>query len=202
MKKLVVLTFAAFCSNAFAGSFIPTMALVVNEKGNEKKIDPSKFGYIGLTYTTEYNGVARMDLKEVSTGDKVRIWMNPELENSVSFSIGPFVVAEKKMAKDTISKLTIVQQLPPGNYITSYFYLSAKTSGISLKPDTLHVEVGKILSLGRINSQIELVPFIQSLKLFRVWTELPIPDSLYTPFGAMGISTTNLSHKTINLIKD
>ena len=177
------------------------MATLVNEKGNEKKIDPSKFGYIGLTYQSNFHGEARIDLKEISTGDKIRISLNPELDNTVSLNIGPIAIAEKKYAKDTISRLVILQQLPPGTYETSYFYLTTTSSGISLKPDTLHVECGKILSLDSLKTEVELVPLIHTVKKFKTWTVAPMPDSSYTPFEKIGIVAKGIAHKSVSLVE-
>jgi len=195
----VLITIATICSIATAGSIFPTMATLVNEKGNEKSIDPTKFGYIGLAFQSSLQEEARMDLKEISTGNKIRISLNPELDNTISFSLGPIVIGEKKFSKDTISRLIIVQQLPPGNYATTYFYLSTKSSGISLKPDTLHVENGKILSLGNLKCEVELVPLIQTVKKFRTWTTSSMPDSMYTPFEKIGVPSKGVVHETIDL---
>lgn len=202
MRKPAALAVLLACASAFAGSIIPTMAVLVNERDNQKKIDPKSFGYIGLTFTSKFDGIARMDLKNIATGDRVRIWMNPELENSINFSIGPIKIAEKKFEKDVVSKGAIVQQLPPGDYVVSYFYMSAKTSGISLKPDTLHIESGKILSLGNLAAAYEMVPILQVVKSLKVYSASKIPDSLYAPFANMGINTREIPTRDVNWLKD
>lgn len=192
---------ALVASAAMAGSLIPSMATIVNEAKNKKSIDPQKFGYIGLTYKANLEGVARMDLKNLADGNRIRILMNPEMHNTISFSVGPIVLGKKELPRDTLKAPVLLQQLPAGKYVISYFYLDGKSSGITVSPDTLSVETGKILSLGNLTGFADVAALIPVVKSLKVATGTAIPDSSYSIFGELGINTKEITSKSVTWTK-
>jgi hypothetical protein len=188
MKKMLCI--AAFAgATVFAGSFFPTIAVIANEKGNEKKIDAKANGFVAFAASKAPDESASIDLERISDEETFRIVLNPSFENSISFSLGPFVVAEKRMDRDVLSKTLAVEQLPPGRYVTRHFYLGKKGGGSAMRKDTLEIEAGKIVSLGILEISAER-NFLQIVKTFRIETKGTIPDSTFIPFGRLGIPTT------------
>jgi len=142
---------AAIAASVLIGcGAIPKMAPMLNVKGIEKEVDADANGFIAFESETDYGDEIRADVKNLDSGKKFRITLNPSTRNSMSFGIGPFTVAERKSDKDLNSKTVFVFQLPPGRYRFQYLYPAKKASGKRIDGA---FEVGKseILSFGKLD---------------------------------------------------
>lgn len=183
-------------SAAFAGSLFPTMALVVNDKDNEKRVDPKANGYLAFAARTSLDEPVKVDLDRIGDGETFRIVLNPSFENSVSFSIGTAVLSEKKFERDVVSRSVVLEQLPVGKYVTKHFYFGQKSGGAAMRPDTVTIEAGRVASLGSLELACER-NFLQLIKTFKVETKDALPDSLLVPFGRLGIDVAKPVPKSI-----
>ncbi len=192
---------AILASAAVAGTLLPTMALAVNEKSNEKKIDPVANGFVGFSFRSNLSGVSLLDLKNLDDGNKVRIRLSPDFANRIGFFVGPITVAEKRLEKDVVTRSVTLQQVPPGRYEVTHFYADKNSSGALITPDTLVVERGKISSLGAIAIQAEVVPLVNLLKSASVRTESPLPDTAFASFTVAGLNHLPILHDSIHWTK-
>ena len=202
MKKISAMLVGCLSIYAFSGTFLPASALLVNEKGSEIKVDPTKNGYLGFAFYSNFNSLAKMDLKEIASGEKYRITMNPEFGGEVTFFLGPIAVAGKKIGSDTLLSRVILHQLPAGRYVVTYFYPLPKNGGFPVSAETLAIETGKVLSIGELSCRLKLMPIFQVPQEFEMVTSADLPDSFYNAFGPLGISKGGLVHRRVKLTKE
>lgn len=197
MRKHVSLLVSLLATATLAGNLIPSLALLVNEKGNEKKVDATRNGYVGFAFRTNLPDASTAELRNLDDGNKFRIRLTPSFSNSLTFGIGPIVMAEKKLDKDVVTRSVALQQLPAGRYEVTHFTPSKRTGIVLATPDTFTIETGKITSLGSLVIESEIVPLLNLLKSFSVKTEGALPDSAYASFAGVGLKDLPVLHDSV-----
>lgn len=197
MRRRLPILVALLATATLAGSIFPTLALAVNEKGNEKKIDAAKNGFLGFTFRTSLPDASSAELRNLDDGNKMRILLTPQFSNSIGFFIGPIRIAEKKLEKEVVTRTAVLQQLPPGRYQLTHFSPSKQTGYTVANPDTITIENGKITSLGALVVDAEVVPLVNIVKSFSVKTEGALPDSAYASFASVGLKDLPVLHDSV-----
>jgi len=189
-----IISLVAFTS---AGTFLPSAPVIVNERSEVAQVNPTKYGYIAMVLDSSLSNGLRVDVKNLASGEKYRIALNPSFENTIDFSIFMFVVSHKVIPHDVFTTKVVLEQLQPGDYVTQYLYLG-KTDGKSLVPDTFHVRPGKITSLGSLHFQGRSRFILGCCTDMEIRTVHPLDDSLFQPFVHLGINVHDVVHSTIS----
>lgn len=201
MRHPLPILVALLASATLAGTIFPTLALAVNEKGNEKKIDAAKNGFLGLSFRTSLPDASSAELRNLDDGNKMRILLTPQFSNSIGFYIGPIAIAEKKLEKEVVTRTAVLQQLPPGRYELTHFTPNKQAGFTVANPDTITIEKGKITSLGALIIEAEVVPLLNIIKTFSVKTEGALPDSAYASFASVGLKDLPVVHDSVTWSK-
>lgn len=139
-SRLSLLVGACF-GLAQAGSYVPTQALLVNEKGRRSDVDLRTNGLLAFRCDTVFNVGARVDLRRVADGELYRIALDPRF--------GAANLDSARRAARWIAPGLALQQLPEGRYAPTRIFLGSDVP-MAFTGDTLTIRKGKITSLGEI----------------------------------------------------
>lgn len=124
-----------------AGSFVPTQAVLVNEKGRRSDVDLRKNGLLAFRCDTAFNVGARVDLRRVADGELYRIALDARF--------GAAALDSARRAARWIAPGLALQQLPEGRYAPTRIFLGSDVP-MPFTGDTLTIRAGKVTSLGEI----------------------------------------------------
>lgn len=167
---------------ALAGLYVPTQALLVN-RAKRMEVDLKANGLVAHIRDTGFDVGVQVDLKRVSDEEKFRISLDPRPSDPAH---------PEKVPKGTS---VVFQQLPPGTYLATKISLGANDP-VPLKPDTIVVVAGRIVSLGKVlvRPQLDMLGFMEKLEVrTRVWAI----DSAIHSVHAYGIDTLPVVSKPI-----
>jgi hypothetical protein len=167
---------------ALAGLYVPTQALLVN-RAKPPEVDLAANGLIAHIRDTGFDVGVQIDLRRVSDQEKFR------------FSLDPRPSSPMHPGRTSRGTDVVFQQLPPGVYVATKISLGTNDP-VPLKPDTLVVRAGQILSLGkvRVRPELDVLGLMEKLDVqTRVW----VIDSSIKAVRAYGIDTLPVVSKQL-----
>lgn len=184
MRNLRPILLALLPAAASAGLYVPTTALLVNE-ARPLDVDLRRNGLVAHVCDSGFNVGVTIDLERVSDQEKFRIVLDPRLDRPV---------APGRPAR--LSSDVVLQQLPPGAYLARKLGLGDRDP-VPFGPDTLVVQPGRILSLGRLRIAGDL-DFMGMLLKVRVgtWNDTIAPR--LKAIHALGVDTLPIDSKRLD----
>jgi hypothetical protein len=170
-------------TSAFAGLYVPTQALLVNQ-AKALDVDLKSNGLLAHVCDSSFNVGVKIDLKRISDEEKFRMVLDPRLSAPLRPGQPPRLPTN-----------VVLQQIPPGKYVATKITLGDKDP-VPFKSDTLVVQAGHILSLGRIRIEPKL-DFMGFLLRIEISTQ---PDSIQAKIKAIhsyGIDTLPIQTKSV-----
>jgi len=142
----------------WAGSSIPTNAVLVSERSNAQQVDLKGNGLLAFVRDTGFDVGIRLDLVQLETKDRYRISLDPLRDRT-------FRPDQQPQARWLTPDL-MLQQLPEGHY-TPFRILLGGDRTTPFKADTFQVRKGEITSLGllRIAPQLNFLGQMKQLDL-------------------------------------
>jgi hypothetical protein len=173
-------------TTAFAGLYVPSQALLVNE-AKSLDVDPKANGFLAHVCDTGFNVGVKIDLKRIPDDEKFRIVLDPRLS-------APLRPGQPHRLPTDV----VLQQIPPGRYLATKITLGDQDP-VPFKADTFAIAAGQILSLGKIRIEPKL-DFLGFLLRIEITTG---PDSIQGRIKAIhayGIDALPIQTKPVKWI--
>jgi hypothetical protein len=156
------LTGAAFISllaAPVAAWVIPKEAPFITKRDELKKADLTADGVLAFVVHNETGLAITMDFSNEAADKGARVDFSPGFAGSLSASLGPFKVYEKKIAKDVISDSIALYLLPPGTYTSRHLFARAEKEGQrpgrKVESALFTIAAGEITNLGTVTVTAE-----------------------------------------------
>lgn len=183
-------TLRALClgaAAALAGSFVPTSALLVNERARSAQVDLAGNGLLAFRGDSAFAMGIRVDLRRLSDGELWRIVLDPDLR-------GRGMDSARRAAK-WITRDLVLQQLPEGDFVPTRLF-AGSDKPLPCAGDTLRIRKGTTTSWGdiRLTPEKDLLGRPVGLRLATVGRRA---DSLLATLPAYGISGLPVRHDSL-----
>lgn len=124
-------------------------ALFVILDSNRESVNPVENGLLALKADVESRHEIQLVLVN-EADEEFRVSLNPEVNNRISFAVGPVVVAEKKFEKEQLDTESHLYELPPGTYKTVQITEQSGGANFSKKliEESFTIEANKITYIG------------------------------------------------------